>query len=68
MNYSCLISTIIAGSFVIFPLFFMCCSWWKKMVTAAYDIPLSTYQSLEVALAGGSAKVLTLTVTDSTHI
>lgn len=46
MNQSCLIATIVGGSLIILPIFFMCCGWWKKIVYPAYDVPLSTYQSL----------------------
>jgi hypothetical protein len=46
LNQSCLIATIVGGSFIIIPIFFMCCGWWKKIVYPAFEVPLSTYQSL----------------------
>ena len=42
----CLICTIIWGSILIFPLFFMCCTWWKKMVYPAVVVPVSSYVAL----------------------
>ena len=35
-NNCCYIFTIICGSFIIFPLCFMCCMWWKKIVYPTY--------------------------------
>lgn len=32
----CFILTIILGSFIIFPLCFMCCMWWRKIVYPRY--------------------------------
>jgi hypothetical protein len=32
----CAIATQITGAFFIFPLLFMCCMWWKKMVSPIY--------------------------------
>jgi len=46
MNTSCMLATIIIGSFIFIPLFFMCCGWWKKIVYPAFEVPFSTYQSL----------------------
>lgn len=45
-NTSCLVATIVCGSFIILPLCFMCCGWWKKIVYPAFEVPLSTYKSL----------------------
>lgn len=39
MNMCCLICTIIWGSFLIFPLCFMCCDWWQKMTYPSFDVP-----------------------------
>ena len=58
--------TIIWGSIVIFPLFFMCCDWWKKCTYAAYEIPERTYSSLSRLLRGSSIRNVTLNVTDNT--
>lgn len=61
----CMVCTIIWGSFFIFPLCFMCCDWWKKAVYPAYDIPLSTYQSLGNLLRSPAVANLSLTVMDN---
>ena len=29
-DYCCMISTMLIGSILIFPLFFVCCDWWKR--------------------------------------
>lgn len=34
----CFWGTIILGSIFIFPLFFICCDWWKKKVNKAYQV------------------------------
>lgn len=45
-NQCCLISTIFLGGCLIFPLFFMCCSWWKKIVSCKYDLNIEFYRLL----------------------
>jgi hypothetical protein len=62
----CQLTTIIAGSFCIFPLCFMCCNWWKKCVNPAYEVPIRTYQKLAAVLLNPNIKSVTLYVTDST--
>ena len=42
----CFICTIIWGSIVIFPLCFMCCNWWKKMVYPTTIVPISSYAAI----------------------
>lgn len=37
-NMCCFWWTIIVGSLLIFPLFFICCDWWKKVVNKGYKI------------------------------
>jgi NADH/NAD ratio-sensing transcriptional regulator Rex len=43
----------------------MCCGWWKKIVSAAFNVPISTYQKLEALLASPTIRSVTLTVCDS---
>jgi len=45
-NNCCLIATLITGVCLILPFCLICCDWWKRMVSAAYDIPISVYASL----------------------
>ena len=35
-SYMC---TLIWGSIILFPLFFMCMDWWKRCTYAIYDVP-----------------------------
>lgn len=35
-NQCCYTMTVMAGSCLIIPLFFMCCGWWKRIVYPAY--------------------------------
>ena len=62
----CSLTTLIIGSILIIPLFFMCCSWWQKIVNAAFTVPLSTYQKIESLFANQSIRSFSLTVCDST--
>lgn len=34
----CFVLTIVLGSFCLFPLLFMCCAWWKKIIYPKYDL------------------------------
>jgi len=36
MSYMC---TIIWGSIIILPIFFMCCPWWKRCTYPIYEVP-----------------------------
>lgn len=58
-------ATVIAGSIIIIPIFFICCSWWKRCVFPAYDVPIQTYSSLARLIKGASLRNLTLTVIDN---
>ena len=62
MSYMC---TLIWGSLIILPLFFMCCGWWKRCTYAVYDIPETIYNSLGNLTRSGSLKNLSLTVVDN---
>lgn len=37
-NRCCVLWTIIMGSIFLFPLFFICCDWWKKMTNKLYHV------------------------------
>jgi len=64
-NMMCVLCTLIWGGFIIIPLFFMCCDWWKNCVNPAYSIELSVYMSLQKLLRSRSLKNISLTVVDS---
>jgi hypothetical protein len=42
----CFCVTILLASFIIFPLFFMCCMWWKKIVFPKYEMNGDFYRAL----------------------
>jgi hypothetical protein len=66
-NNCCLCMTICFGAFLIFPLCFMCCGWWKKMVLPKYEINAETYRALGRIIASPATAItnLTLTVVDN---
>lgn len=37
-NACCMISTLVCGTCCIFPLCFMCCAWWKKIVFPRFEL------------------------------
>lgn len=45
-NDCCYILTILFAICLIFPFFFMCCDWWKKMVYQLYEVNVETYRSI----------------------
>jgi hypothetical protein len=65
MNMGAYMCTIIGGSFIILPLFFICCDWWKRCTLPAFDVPTSVYQSLIKLMRGSSLRNITLTVIDN---
>jgi hypothetical protein len=65
-DYSCLIYTMISGAFCIFPLCFMYCMWWKKIVSAMYELTPETYWDIGVFLERNPTVTnLNLTVADN---
>jgi hypothetical protein len=58
--------TIIWGSFIILPLFFICCDWWKRCTFPAFDISPAVYMSFAKVFRAPNIKNVTLTVVDST--
>mgnify|MGYP003338793558 CR=1 FL=1 len=65
MNVLCFVCTILWGSILLFPLCFMCCDWWMKMVYSSYEVPESTYKALQNLICNTPLQTLTLTVTDN---
>lgn len=65
-NTCCIVSTMMAGFFCIFPLFFMCCMWWKKIASALYELTPEAYHDIGVFLERNPTVTnLTLTVADN---
>ena len=60
-----MICTTVWGGFLIFPMCFMCCDWWKKMVYPAYEVPESTYYSLQNLFSLPAIQSVTLRVVDN---
>jgi hypothetical protein len=51
---------------LIFPIFFMCCDWWKKIVSPFYEISFQTYQTLaRIINQNSTINYLNLTVVDN---
>ena len=57
---------LIWGSFIVLPLFLMCCNFWKKCTYPLYDVNEAVYDSLGRLARGGSLMNLTLNVADNT--
>ena len=46
LNTCGMVCTMVWGGFVIFPMCFMCCDWWKRCIYPAFDIAPAVYMSL----------------------
>ena len=66
MGTCCFVCTIIWGSILIIPLFFMCCDWWQRMVYPAYDVPLVGYTCINSLFRFRAVQHLSLSVIDNT--
>jgi hypothetical protein len=65
-NQGCIFSTIMAGMCCCFPLCFMCCMWWKKIVAAMYELTPEAYRDIGVFLDRNQTVTnLNLTVADN---
>jgi hypothetical protein len=65
-NVWCYMFTILCASLVIFPLCFMCCMWWKKIVFPAYELSNEAYQALANFIARAqNITNLNLTIVDN---
>lgn len=63
-NNLCYCLTYILGSILIFPLFFVCCMWWKGIVYPTYELTADAYH----AVARFIAKTPTLSTLDLTVV
>ena len=62
----CYTLTILLGIFLIIPLFFMCCDWWKRIVHPKYVVNLQFYVLLGNFLRKNpTTRMLNLTIGDS---
>lgn len=64
-NRSCYFATLVFGVCFIFPLFFLCCQCWKRMVYPAYEVSKEAYLMLIKLVQNTQLQVLTLTVYDN---
>lgn len=65
-NSACIFSTLMAGLCCCFPFCFMCCTWWKKMVAALYELTPEAYRDIGVFLDRNQTVTnLNLTVADN---
>jgi hypothetical protein len=65
-NVACLFLTMVCAVFLIFPIFFMCCDWWRKVVYPLYSVRLDFYRGLGTFLRRvPSCQTLRVTVCDN---
>lgn len=64
-NVCCMIITIVFGSILIFPLCFMCCGWWQRLVYPAFEVEEHAYRSLEKLFSSTNLNSVTITVVDN---
>lgn len=60
-----MICTASWGGVLIFPLAFMFCNWWKKVVYPAFEIPETTYHALQVLLSAPNMETISLSFVDN---
>ena len=64
-NTACTIVTIVFA-FLLFPIFFFCCNWWKKITNPKWEINTTTYQAIANAVNSlPSLNNFSLTVADN---
>lgn len=64
-NMCCFWQTIIWGSIFLFPLFFICCDWWKKIVNKIYLVENSGYEGIAQLIINSRAEDVYLMVQDN---
>ena len=64
-NVACYCATIIIGSIIIFPFFFMCCSWWQRMVNVVYSIGPNAYQQIMTTCKQSQVRELYINIQDN---
>ncbi len=45
-NMCCWVSTIVFGSIFLFPLFFVCCDWWKRKALQTFTVDPAGYEGV----------------------
>lgn len=64
-NVCCFWNTVIWGSIFLFPLFFICCDWWKKAVNRLFSVDVAGYDGVADILRMSGAHELYLMVQDN---
>ena len=57
--------TIVLGSIFLFPLFFICCNWWKRKTFQTFTVDPSGYQGVAELIQFSGAQEIYLTVQDN---
>ena len=64
-NQCCFWTTIFFGRILIFPLTFICCDWWKKLVQKSFAVDVSGYEAMAELLKKSRADDVYLMVQDN---
>lgn len=62
----CLWATIIVGSILLFPLFFICCDWWKRRINKNFKVEDEGYEAIINLVHNSSVDEFYLMVQDNT--
>lgn len=62
MSYMC---TVIWGSIILIPIFFMCMPWWKRCTYPIYEVPEAVYNSLYRIFRASRINNVSLNVNDN---
>jgi hypothetical protein len=65
MNMCSFLCTLIWGSIIILPLFFICMDWWKRCTFPAFTISANVYMSMGRLIRSPNLKNITITVVDN---
>lgn len=61
----CFWNTIIWGSIFLFPLFFICCDWWKRRVNKLYTVEHAGYDGISELIQNSRADDVYIMVQDN---
>lgn len=64
-NMCCFWNTIIFGSIFLFPLFFICCDWWKRIVNKIFAVEMQGYEAIAEILRNSRAEDVYVMVQDN---
>jgi hypothetical protein len=61
----CYWNTIIWGSIFLFPLFFICCDWWKRIVNRIFEVNVEGYEGVARMILNSRAEDVYIMVQDN---